>query len=95
VEELEDRLRRLHAGEPITEEDVLHAELAARRAGERSAEAHRRARAAYKRAAQSHRTTAQALEASHHPDEAARHRRLADADDASADDHARVIRPVE
>lgn len=49
---LEDRLSRLRAGEPVTDEDLANAEQAALHSVERSADAHRRAGRAYESAAE-------------------------------------------
>ena len=88
VEQLQERLGRLRAGEPVTDEDVHQAEVAAMRGSERSAEAHHYAYLANRRAAESHRLTAKALDAGGHSEQAAEHRRLAAEDDVSAEGHS-------
>jgi hypothetical protein len=87
AEELEERLQRLRAGEPVSAEDQRRAAEAAVRQQGRSAVAHRRAGSVHRQAAQLHREVAAVVEAAGHPDQAARHRLAArEVDDAAEAD---------
>jgi hypothetical protein len=90
AEELEDRLRRLRAGEPVTDADSERAAEAAVLELGRSAVAHRRASAAHQRGAQLHRDAADVAEVGGHPDQATRHREAARRDDDAAESDLRA-----
>jgi hypothetical protein len=90
AEELEDRLQRLRAGEPVTDADSQRAAEAAEQQLGRSALAHRRAGAANRRAAQTHRDAADLAEVGGHPDEASRLRGAARLDDDAAESDLRA-----
>ena len=88
--ELRERLARIKAGEPTTEEDVEHARQAAIDSALRDERAHERAAAAHRRAADAHRSAAAVAERSGQSERAREHRSAADADDRAgiADDDA-------
>jgi uncharacterized protein YraI len=82
--ELEQRLHRLQAGDPVTTADVSRAEHAADRQQQSSAVAHRHAAEMHGEAARHHVQTADVLDAAGHHEQAAEHRRGARADEEAA-----------
>jgi hypothetical protein len=86
IEELEERNKRLEAGETSTPDDVARAKAAAEKELRESERAHERASSAHKAAASRHRDAATLLDQTDHHDQAEEHRQAATRDDAAANE---------
>jgi hypothetical protein len=81
IEELEERNKRLEAGETPTLDDVARARAAAEKERRESERAHQRAISAHEAAASRHRAAAALLDQTGHPDRAKKDRQAATRDD--------------
>jgi hypothetical protein len=87
VQELEERNKRLQAGEVPTAEEAARAKAAAEEELSRSERARERAKLAYGTAAMRHCDAATLLDQTGHHDQAEKHRQAAANDDAAEQEH--------
>lgn len=85
IEELEERNKRLEAGETSTLNDVARAREAEQRARLENERAHKHAKLAHEAAANRHREAATVLDQTGHHDKAEKHREAADKDASEAE----------
>jgi hypothetical protein len=87
VQELQERNKRLQAGEIPSAEEAARAKAAAEEEQRRSERARERARSAYMTAAKRHRDAAFLFDQTGHRDKAEQHRQAAARDDAAEEEH--------